>query len=100
MTFNSMIFVAFFPVVYLLVRLSSQKKYQNLCLLVASYIFYGYWDPRFAGLLLLTTAIDYAAGIMMTRQPDHRRRWLIISLILNLGILGVFKYFNFFLSSL
>ena len=68
----------------------------------ASYIFYGWWDYRFAGLLLLTTAIDYFAGKKISQSPRARARraWLVVSLTANLGILGVFKYYDFFAASL
>jgi D-alanyl-lipoteichoic acid acyltransferase DltB (MBOAT superfamily) len=70
-------------------------------LLGASYLFYGWWDYRFLGLLMLSTSIDYLVGLGLDRTPDERRRKviLLVSVAVNLGILGFFKYFNFFADS-
>lgn len=100
MLFNSFIFFFFLlvvlPVYYLL-----PAKYRNLHLLVSSYVFYGYWDWRFCLLLLASTVIDYYVGRTMHRasDPTVRKRLLWVSLFSNLGILGFFKYFNFFIGS-
>jgi len=101
MLFNTLTFVGFFAVVFGLYLLLSHRR-QNALLLVSSYIFYGAWDYRFLLLLMLSTCIDYAVGLMIDKQetPEKRKRWLIISLITNLGILGFFKYFNFFADGL
>ena len=101
MLFNTLSFVGFFIVVFALyVRLN--HRHQNALLLVASYIFYGAWDYRFLLLLIFSTCIDYAVGLAIDKQEtqEKRKRWLIISLITNLGILGFFKYFNFFADGL
>jgi alginate O-acetyltransferase complex protein AlgI len=68
-------------------------------LLLASYFFYGSWDWRFLGLILISTIVDYAAGarIFRTENPLHKRYWLTFSLVTNLGLLAVFKYYNFFI---
>ena len=81
------------------VRSHSVRKW---LLLAASYYFYAYWDWRFCGLILGSTLIDYIAGRMMGRsvRPLRRRAWLLLSLCANLGALGFFKYFNFFVDSL
>ncbi len=75
---------------------------QNLFLLAASYFFYGSWDWRFAGLLLLTTTLDFVCALRVAAAtgPRRRRRWLLVSVIGNLAILGVFKYCGFFVASL
>ncbi len=74
---------------------------QNVILLIASYIFYGYWDWRFLFLLMFSTLLDYFSGIAIHRSQSMslRKTWLIISVGINLGFLAVFKYFNFFIDS-
>jgi D-alanyl-lipoteichoic acid acyltransferase DltB (MBOAT superfamily) len=101
MLFNSLPFVAFFLVVYSLYAVLTHR-YQNALLLVASYFFYGSWDWRFLGLMLLSTAMDYGFGLLLGRVQDEARRRVILttSISVNLGILFVFKYFNFFAVSL
>ncbi len=100
MIFNSFEFAVFFPVVfaiYWMLRLRAQ----NIFLLLASYVFYGFWDWRFLSLILFSTVVDYivAQKIYASSDPGTRKRWVTLSLITNLGLLGVFKYFNFFLDS-
>lgn len=101
MVFNSLHFVAFFLVVYGVYRVLPHRG-QNWWLLAASYYFYGAWDWRFLGLLWAQTLVDYgcARAIEATDEPRRRRAWLIVSLTFNLGMLGFFKYFNFFADSL
>lgn len=97
MLFNSSTFVVFLaivlPVYYML-----RHRMQNWLLLVASYVFYGWWDYRFLVLLLLSTVIDFWAAIHIEQSPTlSRRRWfLAISMLFNMGCLCFFKYFNFF----
>lgn len=73
-------------------------RLQNRMLLVASYVFYGYWDYRFLSLILFSTIVDYfvAKRMFVAQTREHRRSLLIISLVVNLGLLGFFKYFGFF----
>lgn len=102
MLFNSIAFLFFFVAVYL-VYLPLPHRAQNLLLLVASYFFYAQWDWRFLSLILLSTGIDYiiALGIERNRQaPTTAKRLLYVSLTLNLGVLAVFKYYDFFVVSL
>jgi len=101
MLFNSLPFIAFFVVVYALYVILTHR-YQNALLLVASYVFYGSWDWRFLGLMLFSTAMDYGFGRLLGRTEEERSRRLIliVSISVNLGILFVFKYFNFFAVSL
>jgi D-alanyl-lipoteichoic acid acyltransferase DltB (MBOAT superfamily) len=77
------------------------RRKQNLFLLAASYVFYGWWDYRFLLLMIGSTTIDFliARAIERTSNPSTRRNLLIASLIVNFTILGVFKYFNFFVDS-
>ncbi|MDC1037843.1 hypothetical protein OAR31_02100 [Candidatus Marinimicrobia bacterium] len=104
MLFNSGDFFFFFIAVYLLYVVLPHRS-QNRLLLAASYFFYGYWDWRFLGLILISTIVDYSAGIAIhsaktTQNNLVAKRWLIFSIVVNLGILGFFKYFNFFIESL
>ena len=99
MLFNSYTFIIFFFTVfsfYLLLQRNLQA--QNFLLLIASYIFYGWWDWRFLGLLILTSAVDFilAGRIDAARNPKIRKFFLTLSILLNLSVLGFFKYFNFF----
>ena len=101
MLFNSYVFCAFFAVVLALHAVLRGRSRKAL-LLVASYVFYGYWDWRFLGLIALSTASDFVAAQLIERSPDRARKraWLAAALTLNLGILGFFKYFDFFVESL
>jgi len=99
-TFNSLQYAAFFAVVlFLYWRLN--RRQQNVLLLLGSYVFYGAWDPRFLPLMWLSTAVDYYVGRRLEDEPDQSRRKRIfaLSLVVNLGVLATFKYFNFFLDS-
>ncbi|MEM7670290.1 MAG: MBOAT family protein, partial [Pseudomonadota bacterium] len=100
MLFTELIFWAFFAGV-MAAYLVLPHKAQNRMLLVASYVFYGAWDWRFLSLILLSTVVDYVVGLRMSREgaETRRRRLLWISLGVNLGMLGVFKYLGFFTES-
>tara|TARA_R110002033_G_scaffold134052_2_gene173930 strand:+ start:3576 stop:4976 length:1401 start_codon:yes stop_codon:yes gene_type:complete len=97
MLFNSIDFVIFLPIVLALYWLVV-KKYQNLVLLAASYFFYGWWDWHFLALILFSSLVDYnvAKQLEITLNPSKRKVLLYISICTNLGLLGFFKYFNFF----
>ena len=97
MVFNSLTFFLFFLVLYTANRaLGSRYVIQNRLLLVASYIFYGWWDWRFPCLMGLTTLVDFLVTGRMRSQPAQRGTWLGVSLLNNLGVLFVLKYFEFF----
>jgi alginate O-acetyltransferase complex protein AlgI len=100
MLFNSWQFFVFLTVV-LALYYSLAKLPQNRILLVASYFFYGWWDWRFTSLLMISTVVDYHLSLAIDRANDQRRRklLLIVSIVLNFGMLGFFKYFNFFIDS-
>lgn len=100
MLFNSLIFVVFFIVVYGLYLLL-EFRFQNIMLLVASYLFYGWWDWRFLFLIFISTIADYNISIWIQRCTHRasKRAWLTASVVINLGILFVFKYFGFFIES-
>lgn len=99
MLFNSLEFFFFLPIVFIgyWFVFKPSLRLQNLFILVASYFFYGWWSPAFMGLLMLSTLLDYTYGFGVA--SDNRRKaklFLWLSIINNLGILGVFKYYNFF----
>lgn len=101
MFFDTPVYFAFLVIVVLLYwRLGRYK--QNLFLLAASYFFYGWWDWRFLSLILTSTVVDFFASRYIARSQDvlRRRALLTLSLVLNFGFLGFFKYFNFFADSL
>ncbi len=101
MLFNSLHFVWFFLVVYVLYRLLPHRP-QNWLLLAASYYFYAAWDWRFLGLLVGSTVVDYTCALLIDRQTDQtrRKRLMWVSILFNLTLLGFFKYFNFFADNL
>ncbi|KAA5825611.1 MBOAT family protein [Algibacter amylolyticus] len=103
MIFNSLEFFLFLFVVYALYWLVFKKslKGQNILLLISSYIFYGWWDWRFLFLIVLSTIVDYFIGITIykTEKQKTRKAWLWVSVLFNLGLLGFFKYYNFFVDS-
>lgn len=102
MLFNSYTFIGFFVIVYALyLVLSPRYRLQNGLLLVASYVFYGYWDWRFLSLIAGSTLVDYVVALQLNRASvqSTRRALLIVSVVVNLGLLGFFKYFGFFANS-
>jgi len=101
MVFNSVTFLIFLAIV-LMAYYRLRHRGQNVLLVVASYVFYGWWDWRFTALLFFSTAFDFACARWIERSTDpRRRRWLLtFSIMVNLGVLGAFKYFNFFADSL
>ena len=100
MLFDSPIYFAFLIVV-VLVYWRLNHRAQNIFLLLASYIFYGWWDWRFLGLMIASTTVDYlvAQKLAPSLQNPNRKKWLILSLAWSFTVLGVFKYFDFFASS-
>ena len=120
MLFNSLEFLLFLPTVfaaYWILNLWTDRprglQAQNLLLLVASYVFYGWWDWRFLSLIAFSTLVDFAVGLHIakanareipadaTEEARSRaaKRWLWVSLAVNLGLLGYFKYANFFIEN-
>ena len=100
MVFTSLAFIIFYIIVFAIYWLPG-KDGQNRLVVASGLVFYGWWDWRFAFLLLVTTGIDYGVGLALEREENDRRRraWLLLSLATNLGVLGFFKYFNFFADS-
>lgn len=103
MLFNSFDFGVFFPLVFLLYWFVFQRniRARNIFLIAASYTFYGWWDWRFLSLIIISSLVDYIVGQrLFTEQHDKKRKGLLlISLFVNLGFLGFFKYYNFFVDS-
>ena len=99
MIFTSYTFVYFFLIVGALYWSTRRKEFQNILLLISSYIFYGWVTPWFCLLIGTSTIVDYICGRGMEKFPHWKKQILCVSLISNLGLLGVFKYFNFFLDN-
>jgi alginate O-acetyltransferase complex protein AlgI len=103
MLFNSIDFAIFLPIIFILYWFITNKnlKSQNLLIVLSSYIFYGWWDWRFLSLILLSTVIDYLIGINLSKQESQTKRKILLwtSILVNLGFLGFFKYYNFFLDN-
>lgn len=103
MLFNSIEFAIFLPIVFILYWFVFQKnlKLQNLFIVIVSYIFYGWWDWRFLFLIIFSTAQDYfLARMLINEENERKRKWILAtSIITNLGFLGFFKYYNFFVDN-
>ncbi len=100
MIFTSYDFLIFFLIVFGLYWLARRRQWQNIILLAASYIFYGWIHPWYAALLGLSTLADFGLALGLARHKSRSRFFLTLSLLLNLGILATFKYYNFFSESL
>lgn len=104
MLFNSIEFALFFPSVFLIYwglnRFS--LRWQNTFIVIVSYFFYGWWDIRFLSLIAFSTLVDFTAGYYLgkTAKSSIRKLWLALSIVTNLGLLGFFKYYNFFIDNL
>lgn len=103
MLFNSFSFIIFFPSIFILYWFAFGKdlKQQNFLLLAASYFFYACWDWRFLFLLIFSTALDYFTGIKIYKSngTKAKRYWITLSIVINVGFLAFFKYYNFFVGS-
>jgi alginate O-acetyltransferase complex protein AlgI len=99
--FSSFRFLIFFPIVLILYYASRRLRYRQTVLLIASYIFYASWDYRFLSLIFISTLVDYITGLRIPRAATFARKrwWLALSICVNLGLLGYFKYANFFIDS-
>ena len=95
MIFNSITFLVFSAIFFPLYFALKGRMQLWLCL-IASYVFYGCWDERFLSLIVISTLIDYSVGVVLdkTEAQDKRKRLLVISLVVNLGILSFFKYLS------
>lgn len=103
MFFNSLDFLLFLPIVFILYWFvfNKNKTHQNTLLIVASYYFYSCWDWRFLFLLVFSTLLDFFSALMMEQSKTEKNRkfWLWLTIGINLGFLGIFKYYNFFAQS-
>ncbi|MFT4524583.1 MAG: alginate O-acetyltransferase complex protein AlgI [Bacteroidia bacterium] len=103
MFFNSIDFALFLPIVFILYWFVTNRslKLQNLLIVGASYFFYGWWDWRFLSLILFSTIVDYLVGLGLKKENDKTKRKALLwtSILVNLGFLGFFKYYNFFLDN-
>lgn len=99
MLFNSIEFAVFLPIVFAIYwLLNKHLRWQNLFVVLASYVFYGWWDWRFLILIAFTSFCSWGSGLLINQSPKPKR-WLTLNIVVNLLILGVFKYFNFFVGS-
>ncbi len=103
MLFNTIDFALFLPLVFFLYWFVAYKnlKFQNALIVVASYVFYGWWDWRFLSLILFSTWIDFTIGIKLSKERNLLKKKILLwmSILGNLGVLGFFKYYDFFLSN-
>jgi alginate O-acetyltransferase complex protein AlgI len=103
MLFNSLDFAIFLPIVFILYWFVANKnlKSQNALIVVASYVFYGWWDWRFLSLIIFSTLVDYLIGQRLRSEDKQSKRKVLLwtSIVVNLGFLGFFKYYNFFLEN-
>ena len=103
MLFNSLDFALFLPIVFILYWFVVNKnlRNQNILIVVASYFFYAWWDWRFLFLIIFSTLVDYLVGLRLAKQENNKKRLglLWISILVNIGFLGFFKYYNFFIDN-
>lgn len=103
MLFNSIDFAIFLPVVFVIYWMLANLSFrvQNVFIVLASYLFYGWWDWRFLTLIVFSTLVDYTVGIRLGSETEERKRKMLLltSVLVNLGLLGFFKYFNFFVAN-
>jgi len=101
--FNSIEFLLFLPIVFVLYWFvfNTNLKAQNSLILVCSYVFYGWWDYRFLSLIFLSTIVDYIIGLNIPKHDSDKKQKFLLwcSVLFNLGVLGFFKYYNFFVDS-
>ena len=109
MLFNSLQFAIFLPIVFLLYWLvfdrliggsKRQLMWQNAFVVIASYVFYGWWDWRFLLLIAFTSLCSWGSGMLIGNNRGNKKskRWMWANILLNLGILGLFKYYDFFVT--
>jgi D-alanyl-lipoteichoic acid acyltransferase DltB (MBOAT superfamily) len=103
MLFNSFEFLLFLPAVFVLYWFVFNKNLnlQNLLILLSSYVFYGWWDYRFLLLIFLSTIVDYLIGLSISTELSQKNKKMLLgcSILFNIGVLGFFKYYNFFIDS-
>lgn len=103
MLFNSLDFAIFLPIVFILYWFVTNKnlKLQNFLIVAASYLFYGWWDWRFLSLIFFSTIVNYSVGLSLSKEENKTKKKILLwtSILVNLGFLGFFKYYNFFLDN-
>jgi len=103
MLFNSIDFAIFLPIVFILYWFVANKnlKIQNSLIVTSSYLFYGWWDWRFLSLILSSTIVDYSVGLGLSKEENKTKRKILLltSILVNISLLGFFKYYNFFLDN-
>jgi alginate O-acetyltransferase complex protein AlgI len=103
MLFNSLDFAIFLPIVFIIYWfiVNRNLKLQNVLLVTASYVFYGWWDWRFLSLIVISTCVDFIIGLLLAKNYNENKRKLLLltSIFVNIGLLGFFKYYNFFIES-
>ena len=99
MLFNSLSYAIFLPLVFVIYWLLP-NKYRWILLLIASYYFYMSWNAKYVFLIFITTFTSYLCAILIEKKPEHKKLILTITLLVCLGILFVFKYFNFFFETI
>ena len=103
MLFNSLDFAVFLPIVFFLYWFITNRNlsFQNLLIVISSYIFYSFWDWRFLSLIIFSTLTDYIIGLALGKEKSPKKRKILLwaSMLINLGFLGVFKYYNFFIEN-
>src|SRR3954464_15085596 len=101
MIFNSLTFLVFFAVVLAMHNMPFSWHQKKINLMIASYLFYAAWNPPFVILLWISTVVDWWAAQWMVRakQERTRRMWMLISVVVNLGMLGYFKYGGFLMGN-
>jgi len=105
MVFSSILFLFYFLPVVLTIYFISPKKYRNFILFLSSLLFYSWGEPKYIWIMLFSTVLDYTCGKLVYRYKDNKdvnksRLWLGVSIFTNLGLLGFFKYFDFFISNI
>ena len=102
MVFNSIEYIVFLPIVFAIYwLLRNHLKLQNAFVVLASYVFYGWWDWRFLLLIAFTSLCSYASGLLIVESRESRAKskfWMVANIVINIGILAVFKYYDFFVS--
>lgn len=100
MVFNSVEFLIFLPIVFVLYwHVFKPVRWQNFLIVVASYVFYGWWDWRFLSLIIFTSVCSYLSGVLIEKHQNHGKAISAINIVINLLVLGLFKYFNFFVDT-
>src|SRR5882724_3621728 len=98
MLFTEFRFLIFFAIVFCIYWSLNSNRARKVLMLISSYIFYGAWSWKFLLLIIASTLVDFAIGLKLgSKQTKARKHWIFVSVCWNLGVLGFFKYFNFFI---